>query len=144
MQRLPILALVLAFAATPLAAREPSLEELIARAKSARLKEQPALYVEIAERQLKSAHELYVAGKVEDARKSVADIVTYSEKAHDTAIQSGKKLKSVEMAIRKMSHRLSDVRRTLNFEDQEPVAAAAERLDKLADDLLANMFGKGK
>ncbi|HXW92596.1 MAG TPA: hypothetical protein VEK33_18760 [Terriglobales bacterium] len=144
MRRLPIVALALALAVTSLASRESSLEELIERAKSAPLKEQPALCVEIAERQLKSADELYAAGKVEDARKSVASLVTYSEKAHDTAIQSGKKLKSVEMAIRKMSHRLKDVRRTLNFEDQAPVAEAAERLDKLADDLLAKMFGKDK
>jgi polyhydroxyalkanoate synthesis regulator phasin len=144
MRRLPILALALALVAIPLAAREPTLEELIAHAKAAPLKEQPALYVEIAERQLKSADELYVAGKVEEARQSVADIVTYSEKAHDAAIQSGKRLKSVEMALRKMAHRLKDVRRTLNFEDQAPVAEASERLDKLADDLLAKMFGKEK
>jgi len=144
MNRLPIVALALALAVTALASREPSLEELIARAKAAPLREQPALCVEIAERQLKSADELYAAGKVEEARKSVASLVTYSEQAHDAAIQSGKKLKSVEMAMRKMSHRLKDVRRTLNFEDQTPVAEAAERLDKLADDLLAKMFGKDK
>ena len=144
MQRLPILALILAVAATSLAAKEPTLDELIARAKSAPLKDQPSLYVEVAERQLKSADELYVAGNVDEARKSVADIVTYSEKAHDAAIQSGKKVKSVEMAVRKMSHRLNDVKRTLNFEDQAPVQAAADRLESLAQDLLSHMFGKGK
>jgi hypothetical protein len=144
MHRLPILALVLAVAATALAAKEPTLDELIARAKSAPLKDQPTLYVEVAERQLKSADELYVAGNVDEARKSVADIVTYSEKAHDAAIQSGKKVKSVEMAVRKMSHKLNDVKRTLNFEDQAPVGAAADQLQKLADDLLTYMFGQGK
>lgn len=144
MHRLPILALCLALTATSLASKEPSLEDLIARANSAPPKEQAGLYVEIAERQLKSADELYVAGKVEDARKSVADVVTYSEKAHDAAIQSGKKVKSVEMAVRKMSHKLTDLKRTLNFEDQEPVAQAAEQLQKLADDLLTYMFGKTK
>ena len=144
MHRLPILALVLAVAATSLAAKEPTLDELIARAKSASLKDQPTLYVEVAERQLKSADELYVAGNVDEARKSVADIVTYSEKAHDAAIQSGKKVKSVEMAVRKMSHKLNDVKRTLNFEDQAPVGEAADQLQKLADDLLTYMFGQGK
>ena len=144
MHRLPILALVLAVAAASLAAREPSLDELIARAKSAPLKDQPALYVEVAERQLKSADELYIAGNVDEARKSVTDIVTYSEKAHDAAIQSGKKVKSVEMAVRKMSHKLNDVKRTLNFEDQAPVGEAADQLQKLADDLLTYMFGQGK
>jgi hypothetical protein len=144
MHRLPILALVLAVAATSLAAKEPSLDELIARAKSAPLKDQPTLYVEVAERQLKSADELYIAGNVDEARKSVADIVAYSEKAHDAAIQSGKKVKTVEMAVRKMSHKLNDVKRTLNFEDQAPVGEAADQLQKLADDLLTYMFGQGK
>jgi hypothetical protein len=144
MHRFSILAIVFTLAATSLSAKEPSLEELIARANSAPPKDQPGLYVEIAERQLKSSDELYVAGKVEDAKKCVTDVVTYSGKAHDAAIQSGKKLKSVEMAVRRMSHKLNDVKRTLNFEDQPPVGEAADQLEKLADDLLTHMFGKTK
>jgi hypothetical protein len=144
MHRLPILAICLALTAISHASKEPSLEELIARANAASPKEQAGLYIEIAERELKSADELYVAGKVEEARKSVAGVVTYSEKAHDAAIQSGKKLKSVEMSVRKMSHKLNDVKRTLNFEDQPPVAEASDQLERLADDLLTTMFGKTK
>jgi len=139
-----IIAAVVAMTAISLAAKEQSLQELIARAKTAPLKDQPALYIEIAERQLKSADELYNAGKVDEARAAVADVVAYSEKAHDGAIQSGKKLKATEMASRKMSHRLRDLKRTLNFDDQAPVEAAADRLESLAQDLLNHMFGKGK
>lgn len=130
--------------ATTIAAKEQSLQELIARAKTAPLKDQPSLYIEIAERQLKSADELYNAGKVDEARAAIADVVDYSQKAHDAAIQSGKKLKGTEMASRKMSHRLRDLKRTLNFDDQAPVEAAADRLESLAQDLLNHMFGKGK
>jgi len=144
MHRLPILAICLALTAISHASKEPTLEELIARANAAPPKEQAGLYIEIAERELKSADELYVAGKVEEARKSVANVVTYSEKAHDAAIQTGKKLKSVEMSVRKMSHKLNDVKRTLNFEDQPPVAEASNQLERLADDLLTTMFGKTK
>jgi len=143
MHRLSIVAIVMALAVTSLA-KEPSLEELIARANAAPPKDQPGLFVEIAERQLKSADELYAAGKVEDARKCVTDVVTYSGKAHDAAIQSGKRLKSVEMAVRRMSHKLNDVKRTLNFEDQPPVSEASDQLEKLADDLLTHLFGKTK
>jgi polyhydroxyalkanoate synthesis regulator phasin len=136
--------MILAVAAICLAAREPTLQELIARANAAPPKEQPSLYIEIAERQLKSADVLYNAGKVDEARAAVADVVTYSEKAHDAAIQSGKKLKGTEIASRKMSRRLRDLKRTLNFEDQAPVQAAADRLESLAQDLLKHMFGKEK
>ncbi len=129
----------LAFASKP-----ETLQQLIARAESARLEDRPTLYVEIAERQLHSADELYPAGKVDDARSAVQDVVTYSEKAHDTAIQSGKKLKNTEIAFRKMAAKLRDIKRSLSFEDQAPVQAAADRLENLRTDLLTHMFGKSK
>jgi hypothetical protein len=146
MRRSILIVVIVIFGLTAsfLAAREPSVQELITRANSAPTKDQPGLYIEIAERQLKSASELYGQGKVEDARAAVSDIVTYSQKAHDTAIQSGKRLKPTEMACRKMFHKLLDLKRTLNFEDQSPVEAAADRLETLAQDLLAHMFGKEK
>jgi polyhydroxyalkanoate synthesis regulator phasin len=121
-----------------------TLQELIARAGSARVEDQPSLYLEIAERQLKSGDELYTSGKVDDARAAVKDVVTYSEKAHDSAIQSGKKLKNAEISFRKMAAKLRDIKRSLNFDDQAPVQAAAERLEALRTDLLSHMFGKGK
>jgi len=140
---LAITVVVAAVAVSP-AAKEQSLPELIARADAAAVKDQPALYIDIAERQLKAADELYNQGKVEEARAAVGDVVTYSEKAHDAAVQSGKRLKPTEIASRKMSHRLHDLKHTLNFEDQAPVEAAADRLESLAQDLLNHMFGKGK
>jgi hypothetical protein len=121
-----------------------TLQELIARAESARVEDRPALYVEIAERELKSANELYTAGRVDEARTAVQDVVTYSEKAHDAAIQSGKRVKNTEIEFRKMAAKLRDIKRSLNFEDQAPVQAAAERLETLRTDLLSHMFGKGK
>lgn len=139
-----LIAATLILLTSTLAAKEQSLDELIARAKAAPVKDQPSLYIEVAERQLKSADELYNAGKVDEARAAIADVVEYSEKAHDAAVQSGKKLKGTEMASRKMSHRLRDLKRTLNFEDQGPVQAAADRLESLAQDLLNHMFAKGK
>jgi soluble cytochrome b562 len=121
-----------------------TLQELIARAEAARVEDRPALYAEIAERQLKSADELFTAGKVEDAQAAVKDVVTSSEKAHDAAIQSGKKLKNTEIDFRKMAAKLRDIKRSLNFDDQAAVQAAADRLENLRTDLLSHMFGKGK
>ena len=134
--------LVMSFLA--FAYKTETLQELIARAESAKLDDQPALFTDIAERQLKSADELYTAGKIDDARAAVQDVVTYSEKAQATAIQSSKKLKNTEIALRKMSAKLRDIKRSLNFDDQAPVQAAADRLESLRTDLLTHMFGKGK
>jgi polyhydroxyalkanoate synthesis regulator phasin len=142
--QITIVAVLLATSFLALAYRQETLQELIARADSARVEDQPALYVDIAERQLKSADDLYTAGKVEEARAAVQDVVTYSEKAHDAAIQSGKKLKNTEIAFRKMAAKLRDIKRSLNFDDQPPVDAAADRLENLRTELLSHMFGKGK
>ena len=133
-----LLATCLAFAS-----RQETLQELMARCESAKVEDRPALCVEIAERQLKSADELYTAGKVDEARSALKDVVTYSEKAHDAAIQTGKRVKNTEIEFRKMAAKLRDIKRTVNFDDQEPLQAAADRLESLRTDLLTHMF-KGK
>jgi polyhydroxyalkanoate synthesis regulator phasin len=137
-------AILLATSVLAFAYKTETLQELMARADSVKVEDRPALCVEIAERQLKSADELYTAGKIDDARAAVQDVVTYSEKAHDAAIQSGKKVKNTEIAFRKMAAKLRDIKRSLNFDDQAPVQAAADRLESLRTDLLSHMFGKGK
>jgi polyhydroxyalkanoate synthesis regulator phasin len=142
--QITIAAALLATSFLAFAARQETLQQLMARAESARVEDRPALCIEIAERQLKSADELYTAGKIDDARTAVQDVVTYSEKAHDAAIQSGKRVKNTEIDFRKMAAKLRDIKRSLNFDDQAPVQAAADRLESLRTDLLSHMFGKGK
>ncbi|HTZ94816.1 MAG TPA: hypothetical protein VMB18_00360 [Terriglobales bacterium] len=144
MGRLSTIFLLLAVSVAAFASKEQTVQELIARADAASANDRPGLYVEIAERQLKAADGSYTEGKVEEARAAVQDVVTYSTKAHDAAIQANKKLKNTELALRKMAHRLRDLKHTLNFEDQPPVQAAADKLQTLSDDLLSQMFGKGK
>jgi hypothetical protein len=142
--RIPIIAILLATSLLAFAFKQESLQEMIARADAARIEDRPALYLEIAGRQLKSADQLYTAAKVDDAQAALKDVVTYSEKAHDAAIQSGKRLKNTEIDFRKMAAKLRDIKRNLNFDDQAPVQAAADRLENLRTDLLSHMFGKGK
>jgi len=125
-------------------AKETSLEDMIARAETAPPGDRPALYVEIAEHELKSADEAYTAGKADQGQAAVKNVVTYSEKAHDAALQSGKRLKGTEIALRKMAAKLQDIKRTLSFEDQPPLQSAAERLENLRTDLLGKTFGKNK
>jgi hypothetical protein len=138
-----ILTAVLLATCLAFAARQETLQDLMARCDSAKVDDRPALCAEIAERQLKSADELYTAGKVDEAGSALKNVVTYSEKAHDAAIQSGKRIKNTEIEFRKMAAKLRDIKRTVNFDDQEPIQAAADRLEALRTDLLTHMF-KGK
>jgi hypothetical protein len=69
-------------------------------------------------------------------------VVAYSDKARDASIRTGKRLKDTEIAMRKMAARLRDIKRSLAFEDQAPVATAVDRLEQMRTELLSHMFGK--
>jgi hypothetical protein len=104
MHRLTIAILLMALAFTLLAAaKDEPVGELKSRVESARPEDRPGLCIEIAHQQLLNADKLYNDGKVDQARAAVADIVTYSEKARDSAAQTKKHLKNVEIAARKIS-----------------------------------------
>jgi hypothetical protein len=124
--------------------KQETLQQLVARAEAAHGDDRVSLYLEAAQRQLRNADELYVAGKSDEGHAAVDDVTTYSAKAHDAAIESGKKLKNAEIVVRKMAEKLRDIKRTLNFEDQGPVQTDIDKLESLRTDLLTHMFGKGK
>jgi soluble cytochrome b562 len=144
MRTLTLCILIVASAVTVGFARDESLDALKSRVETAPPQDRPPLCVQIAEIQLHNADKLYTEGNVEKARAAVADIVTYSEKARDSAKATGKHLKRVEIVLRKIAEKLTDIKRTLAFDDQPPVAAAIQRLQDLRTDLLQEMFKKEK
>ena len=126
------------------AAKDQTVDELKSRVENTRPEDRPGLCIEIAHQQLRNADKLYNDGQVEQARAAVDDIVTYSEKARASASQTKKHLKNVEIAARKMSEKLRDIKRTLAFEDQPPVDQAIKRLEDIRTALLKEMFTKEK
>lgn len=123
---------------------EDSVAELVAQADAAPVDKQPELYIRAAQHQLKNANSLYDAGKSEEAAAAVKDISTYSGKATDAAAKSSKRLKKTEIDVRKMAEKLRDIKRTLNFDDQQSVQEAIEHLETFRTRLLAQMFSKEK
>jgi hypothetical protein len=121
-----------------------SVQEMESRADAAPLGDRPPLYIDAAQQQLSTAIDGYKAGKSDAARAAVDDLVRLVGKARDTAIQSGKKLKNTEISVRKMADKLHDLQRTLDYADQAPVQAAAQKLETMRNDLLSYMFSKGK
>ncbi len=140
--RVTILVLLAVISLARFARADEVLDQLIARADSAPPGERPALYIRIAHQQADAADKLYQAGDAEAGNRALNDVVTYAGKASDAAAATGKRLKDTEIAVRKMSEKFRDVKRTLPFEDQEPVQQAIDRLEKMRTDLLAVMFGK--
>ena len=133
-----------AFAASALAAKDESIEQLIARAESARPEDRPALYLEVARQKAETADQFYRAGNADAGNATLREVVTFSKKATDASIATGKRLKNTEITLRKMVEKFRDVKRTVTFEDQAPIQQTMEELEKMRTDLLSAMFGKKK
>jgi hypothetical protein len=144
MRRLALCLCLLALSSAYCAAADETIAELKARADHARPEERSDLCVRVAQHQLRNADKLYDEGHVDEARAAIEDVVTYSEKARDAAIQSNKHLKNVEIDARKMAEKLRDLKRTLAVEDQPPVEQAIRRLEDVRTALLNEMFSKKK
>lgn len=144
MRRLAYSVLLLAVVLVCGAGKEETLDELKARFESAHVEDRPEMGIRIARAQLRNADQLYSSGHVEQARAAIEDIVGYSEKARDASMQSKKRLKNVEIDVRKIADKLRDIKRTLAFEDQPPVDQAIRRLEDVRTTLLQAMFAKDK
>ena len=101
MRRLAFYVLPARLASAYGAAKDETVDELKARFESARPEDRPELGIQIAQHQLRNADKLYNDGNVDQARAAVDDIVTYSEKARDAAMQTKKHLKNVEIDVAK-------------------------------------------
>ncbi len=133
-------ALILLVLAGLAAAKDESLDALKARALQ---ENEPRLYAEIVRRQVEVANDYYTAGDVQKAQGVVAEIVALTSKCIDAAQKNHSKpnkLKDTELTLYRASRRLEDVRRSLAFDDQPPVQAAVERIEKARRHLLELMF----
>jgi hypothetical protein len=141
---LGVLLWVIALSLAPSAAKDETIEQLIARADAAQVGRQPDLYLEVAERELKATTESYKASKIEEGRAGLENIVTYADKAHTSAIRSGKRLPHTEIKIRRISTRLRDLKLDVDVDDQPLVQAAIDKLEGFRTDILKSLFPSEK
>jgi hypothetical protein len=134
---------LLVLTALSLGKKEETLEQLIARADAARPEQQPDLYVEIAERQMKALTESSKGEHWEEFRPELQQVVKYCERAQASAIQSKKKIKRTEIKIRQMSQRLRDLKFDVDPDDQPSVQLAVDKLEHFRAELFKTMFGLG-
>ncbi|MGC2560524.1 MAG: hypothetical protein WA389_16975 [Terriglobales bacterium] len=139
-----VAALLAAFLASSMAAKEQTLDELKARLSSTSVGGRPQICLQIAERQLDDADKLYSAFDSEKAEVALADVVTFSELARDYSIQSHKHQKQTEIAVRKMTRKLNDLKHVVSRDQEAVVQNAIDRLQRVRDDLLLAMFPKGE
>jgi hypothetical protein len=121
--------------------KEETLQQLIGRADQARPDQQPDLYMEIAERELKFALEANKAGQGDALKSALQQIVKYSDQAHAAAMRSSKRLKHTEIKLRGISAKLRDLKGNAEVDDQAAVQSAIDQLEGFRTDLLHAMFG---
>ena len=83
----------------------------------------------------------YAEGKVAEAEQLIRQTGHYAERSAFCSIESGKHEKDTEINLRKLSKRLSEVERTLAFEDRALVHEQAQKVDLMRERLLTSMFG---
>jgi len=136
------LAVLFLLTAASVASDKETVEQMKARLQSVRPEDSISLCIEIARRQLAAATAAYNAGNVDTGKDLVLDVVSYSDKATETATRLHKKEKHVEIHLRALAKTLNELRRGVAFEDQAPIKAAADRLESLRTQLLKDMFKK--
>lgn len=142
MKKILIIALTLFSVIAVAADKQESIESLKARAEQAPPKEQVDLFTRIAEHQLEALDRDYSGGNIPQARAALADVQSYGVKAAQTSVQTGKRMKKTEIALRKIAGRLEAIRKTLEVDDRPPVAAATQKLENARSELLNSMFKK--
>lgn len=135
---LSCLTFVQAWASTPKTA--DTNEQLRAKAAAASGGDRAKRYAELAAREVEEANDQFNQGDVEKGHALVKAAVDDATAAGETARTTKKRLKRTEIAIRKLSRRLEDIRRTLALEDQQALKEAVAKLDKVDDALIAVMF----
>lgn len=142
-------ALCLAVAASAITAggnlsgADPSVDELKAKLSSASTGDKAHLCIQIAQLQLSETDKLYAAADSDQAQPALTDVVSFSEQARDYSIRSHKNQKQIEIAVRGMARKLTDLMHTLPHDEQAPLQEAIRRLQRVRDDLLTAMFPKG-
>ncbi len=133
------------FALAAFADKKPeTIGELKARAEAARPQEQVKLFMQVARQQLETASKAYAAGDSAAAKIAVEDVAAYAEKAGQAAISTGKDQKRTEIDVRKLSRRIADLQRSVDFDDRTPLQNVSSRLEKVDTSLLEHMFRKRK
>ena len=118
------------------------IEKLKAKAPAEDANGQVKAFTKIAELQMKQLSTAYDQGNSAEAEAALQDVLDYGVKAAHTAQESHKRMKQTEISLRKICDRLSDIGRSLSFEERQPVTDAVNKLETARSDLLHAMFRK--
>jgi hypothetical protein len=117
-----------------------ALADMENRAEHAQLKEQCYLYTELVHNYVAVAGKQIAAGDLDQANDSLKHIQTYAERIHKGLAKDSRRVKNAEMMVHMATYRLSQLMHIVSSEDTALLQATLKQLDKLHDELLAQVF----
>ncbi len=115
--------------------------DLRSRADAAKGGDCARVCIEFARNLVEQSNNSFTSGNVDIAQKQMTEAVQYAQKGAEAAMQSHRRQKHVEIALREMANRVDDIKKSLNFEDQAPLDHHIAKLNDLREKVLDEMFG---
>jgi len=115
-----------------------TLANLEARAEHAEAKEQCFLYTQLVHDYVEVAGKQIAAGDLDQANASLQRIQTFADRIHME--KNTRKLKDAETLMHMATYHLTQLMHIVSTEDTALLQATLKRLDKLHDQLLAQVF----
>jgi len=117
-----------------------ALADLQDRAEHAQAKEQCFLYTQLVHNYVEVAGKQLAAGDVDEAKVSLTRVQTFAELVHKGLAKDTKRIKNAEMMMHATTFHLSQLMHLISSEDEAFVLATLKKLDKLHDEMLAQVF----
>jgi hypothetical protein len=117
-----------------------ALADMENRAEHAQIKEQCYLYTELVHNYVAVASKQLAAGDLDQANESLKHIQTYADRIHKGLGKDSRRVKNAEMMVHMATYHLSQLMHLVSSEDTALLQATLKQLDKLHDELLAQVF----
>ncbi len=155
MRTLSLLALLLLFLASAASledkkkpvdtqALKAETEQAVAKAQAANPKDCTKDCLEAARKLVELADQYFTAGNAKDAHAAMDQAGQFALKAGRDSIETRKRRKDVEIGLRKLQRRISEIEESLNFDDRAPVHKIVTSISKTRSDILMSMFDMPK
>ena len=121
----------------------PNAQALLAlelRAQQANPRDQCFLYTELVHVMTEMAGRQMLNGDIEQASATLKQVNAYAQLIHMDLASNTKRLKNAEMLMHHTTYRLGEILRKASGEDQDTLKATLKQLDKVHEELLAEVM----
>jgi hypothetical protein len=117
-----------------------ALAQLELRAQQAGPRDQCFLYTELVHTMTEIAGKQMLNGDIDQASATLKKVNQYAQLIHMDLANNSKRVKNAEMLLHHTTYRLSEYLHKASSEDQATLKATMQQLDKVHDELLAEVF----